>query len=95
MVGFIVTEATLSTGSEFDIDGGATAGMTLAEPERAHPPKRKLDATKGMNVRYRMRSRTIAASTVCEDVAHGWHLVRAGSARPDTGAKNLVAAATA
>ncbi|WP_228001808.1 SDR family oxidoreductase [Nocardia australiensis] len=32
MVGFIVTEATFSTGSEFVIDGGATAGMTLVKP---------------------------------------------------------------
>ncbi|WP_406277000.1 SDR family oxidoreductase [Nocardia sp. NBC_00881] len=32
MVGFIVTEATFSTGSEFVLDGGATAGMTLNVP---------------------------------------------------------------
>ncbi|QBS45339.1 SDR family NAD(P)-dependent oxidoreductase [Nocardia sp. CS682] len=31
MVGFIVTEATFSTGSEFIIDGGATAGMSLTD----------------------------------------------------------------
>lgn len=36
MVGFIVNEATFSTGSEFVIDGGATAGMTLVEPAEAH-----------------------------------------------------------
>ncbi|WP_330257715.1 hypothetical protein OG874_15515 [Nocardia sp. NBC_00565] len=35
MVGFIVTEATFSTGSEFVIDGGATAAMTLVGPARA------------------------------------------------------------
>ncbi|WP_280300215.1 SDR family NAD(P)-dependent oxidoreductase [Nocardia neocaledoniensis] len=32
MVGFIVTEATFSTGSEFVLDGGATAGATLVLP---------------------------------------------------------------
>ncbi|MEV2226085.1 SDR family NAD(P)-dependent oxidoreductase [Nocardia vinacea] len=36
MVGFIVNEATFSTGSEFITDGGATAGMTLLEPPQAH-----------------------------------------------------------
>ncbi len=36
MVGFILTEATFSTGSEFVIDGGATAGMTLVAPDQAH-----------------------------------------------------------
>ncbi|MCM6772398.1 SDR family oxidoreductase [Nocardia sp. CDC159] len=33
MVRFIVTEATFSTGSEFVLDGGATAGQWLALPE--------------------------------------------------------------
>lgn len=32
MVGFIVTEATFSTGSEFVLDGGATAGAALVLP---------------------------------------------------------------
>ncbi|WP_327117477.1 hypothetical protein [Nocardia sp. NBC_01730] len=32
MVGFIVTEATFPTGSEFVLDGGATAGMALTVP---------------------------------------------------------------
>ena len=32
MVRFIVTEATFSTGSEFVLDGGATAGQFLALP---------------------------------------------------------------
>ncbi|WP_433192579.1 SDR family NAD(P)-dependent oxidoreductase [Nocardia sp. CA-107356] len=36
MVGFIVNEATYSTGSEFVIDGGATAGMALAASAQAH-----------------------------------------------------------
>lgn len=36
MVGFIVNWATFSTGSEFVIGGGATAGMTLVEPAEAH-----------------------------------------------------------
>lgn len=31
MIAFVVTEATFSTGSEFVIDGGATAGMALIE----------------------------------------------------------------
>ncbi|MGW5452812.1 SDR family NAD(P)-dependent oxidoreductase [Nocardia sp. NPDC003979] len=32
MVGFVVTEATFSTGSEFVLDGGATAGASLVLP---------------------------------------------------------------
>ncbi|MFF2082730.1 SDR family NAD(P)-dependent oxidoreductase [Nocardia sp. NPDC058176] len=32
MVGFVVTEATFSTGSEFVLDGGATAGAALVVP---------------------------------------------------------------
>ncbi|WP_328401633.1 SDR family NAD(P)-dependent oxidoreductase [Nocardia sp. NBC_00403] len=40
MVGFIVDKATFSTGSEFVIDGGATAGQALVEPVRAHDSQR-------------------------------------------------------
>ncbi|WP_405166692.1 SDR family oxidoreductase [Nocardia sp. NBC_01499] len=36
MVGFIVTEAAFSTGSEFVLDGGATAGATLVPPPETH-----------------------------------------------------------
>ncbi|MFI7003411.1 SDR family NAD(P)-dependent oxidoreductase [Nocardia sp. NPDC050175] len=36
MVGFIVTEAAFSTGSEFVLDGGATAGATLEPPAATH-----------------------------------------------------------
>lgn len=32
MVRFLITEATFSTGSEFVLDGGATAGRTLPLP---------------------------------------------------------------
>jgi 3alpha(or 20beta)-hydroxysteroid dehydrogenase len=35
MVRFIVTEATFSTGSEFVLDGGATAGQPLAQTEES------------------------------------------------------------
>jgi len=35
MVGSIVTEANFPAGSEFVIDGGASAGMTLVGPARA------------------------------------------------------------
>ncbi|MCX4092439.1 SDR family oxidoreductase [Nocardia sp. alder85J] len=36
MVRFIVTEATYSTGSEFVVDGGATAGQVVAVPAEHH-----------------------------------------------------------